>query len=117
MTAQQKASLAQALHRLIERMYPICRSITGDGVRKTLELVHDVIPITTREVPSGTRVFDWTVPREWNIRDAYIRNDKGEKILDFAKSNLHVVSYSIPVRKRVTLGELKQHVFTIPEHP
>ncbi len=105
------------MYQLMEELYPICRSITGEGVRQTLEIIRKYIPVTVHEVPSGTKVFDWTVPKEWNIKDAYVRNSKGEKIVDFKKSNLHVLNYSIPVSKKVTLKELKEHLFTIPEYP
>jgi aminopeptidase-like protein len=107
----------QLMYKLIEELFPICRSITGNGVRQTLEIVKRIVPIVKHEVPSGTRVFDWEVPREWNIRDAYIVNPKGQKIVDFHTSNLHVLNYSVPVRKRVSLAELKEHLFTLPEHP
>jgi aminopeptidase-like protein len=99
------------------RIFPICRSITGDGVRRTLREIGSHLALETHEIPTGTDVFDWTIPREWNIRDAYIKNGAGEKILDFARSNLHVMSYSIPVKKRVSLAELKEHVHTLPEQP
>jgi len=99
------------------RIFPICRSITGEGVRRTLREIGSHLPLEVREVPTGTEVFDWTIPREWNIRDAYIRNGAGEKVVDFTQSNLHVMSYSIPVRKRVSLAELKEHVHTLPEQP
>ncbi len=99
------------------KIFPICRSITGDGVRQTLREIGLHLPLDMHEVPTGTEVFDWTIPREWNIRDAYIKNSAGEKIVDFAQSNLHVMSYSVPVRKRVSLAELKQHVHTLPEQP
>lgn len=105
------------IYRLISELYPICRSITGNGVRKTFDIIKKHIPITVYEIPTGTRVFDWTVPKEWNIRDAYIKNSKGEKIVDFQKNTLHVLNYSIPVRKKVSLSELKEHLFTVPEHP
>jgi aminopeptidase-like protein len=105
------------MHELIIQMYPICRSITGDGLRRTLEIISRYIPIETHEIPSGTRVFDWVVPREWNIRDAYIIGPSGEKIVDFKESNLHVLNYSTPVHKTVSLRELKEHLFTIPDHP
>ena len=105
------------LHRMIERLYPICRSITGDGVRETLKIICEHIPLEIREVPSGTDVFDWKVPDEWNIRDAYIKNSRGERIVDFQKLNLHVLNYSVPVEKTVTLDELKEHLFTLPDHP
>ncbi|HKV25989.1 MAG TPA: DUF4910 domain-containing protein [Candidatus Acidoferrum sp.] len=105
------------MYRLIEELYPVCRSITGNGVRETLQRVQKEIALEMREVPTGTHVFDWTVPREWNIRDAYIKNSRGERIVDFQKSNLHVVSYSIPVNRRMSLAELKEHLFTLPDHP
>ena len=111
------SSIGIDMYRLIEELYPICRSITGDGLRKTLDIIKKHIPLETHEIPSGTKVFDWVVPKEWNIRCAYIKNSKGEKIVDFEDSNLHVLNYSTPVRKRVSLDELKQHVFTNEEHP
>lgn len=104
-------------YALIEELYPICRSITGNGLRQTLETLRRIIPLQLHEVPSGTPVFDWTVPREWNIRDAYVKNSRGEKIIDFRKSNLHVLNYSIPVHRHLPLEELKAHLFTLPEHP
>ncbi len=105
------------MHRLISELYPICRSITGDGFRETLRQVRKHIPLEVREVPSGTKVFDWTVPREWNIRDAWVKNLQGEKVIDFQKANLHVVSYSVPVRRRMQLAELREHLHTLPDRP
>jgi len=109
--------IGHAMLGLMSELYPICRSITGNGLRQTLRLLQKHIPLTVHEVPTGTEVFDWTVPKEWNIRDAYIKNSSGERIVDFLKCNLHVVGYSIPVRKRMRLEELKPHLFTLPEHP
>lgn len=109
--------IGDEMHRLITELYPIARSITGNGIRETLAKLKTLIPLEIHEVPSETRVFDWTVPREWNITDAYIKNDRGERIVDFRKSNLHVVSYSIPVKARMRLNELREHLFTLPEHP
>ncbi|MGB2656208.1 MAG: DUF4910 domain-containing protein, partial [Candidatus Acidiferrum sp.] len=109
--------LAQEMHALIAELYPICRSITGNGVRDTLRQVQRLIPLTVHEVPSGTQVFDWTVPPEWNIRDAYVKNSQGERVVDFQESNLHVVNYSVPVHKKMSLGELRPHLFTLPDHP
>jgi len=105
------------MHRLIAKMYPICRSLTGNGVRQTLATLREYIPLVIHEVPSGTQVFDWTVPKEWNIRDAYVKNLEGKRVIDFQKSNLHVVGYSIPVRKTVSLRELRDHLFTFPDYP
>ncbi|HJQ48251.1 MAG TPA: DUF4910 domain-containing protein [Amycolatopsis sp.] len=105
------------MHRLVERLYPICRSITGDGARQTLRIVGEHIALDTFEVPTGTEVFDWTVPKEWNIRDAYIADSTGRRVVDFAESNLHVVSYSTPVSATMTLDELRPHLHTLPEHP
>jgi aminopeptidase-like protein len=109
--------IGYAMHQLIRELYPICRSITGNGLRQTLHKLQEKIPLEIHEVPSGTRVFDWVVPPEWNIRDAYVRNFRGEKVIDFQKSNLHVVNYSVPVRTKLPLTELKKHLFTLPEHP
>jgi aminopeptidase-like protein len=105
------------MYQLVSELYPICRSITGNGVRETLEKIKSVIPLEVKEVPSGTRVFDWTVPREWNIEDAWVKNSKGDKIIDFKQSNLHVLNYSVPIRKTIDLNELKAHLFTLPDHP
>jgi aminopeptidase-like protein len=103
--------------RLMAELYPICRSITGAGVRQTLARIGREIPLEIQEAASGTRVFDWVVPREWNIRDAYIKNSKGERLVDFQRSNLHVVSYSVPVRARLRLAELRPHLHSLPAHP
>lgn len=105
------------LHRLIAQLYPICRSITGEGLRETLSAIGKLVPLTLREVPTGTQVFDWTVPKEWNIRDAYVKNSRGERVIDFQSSNLHVVNYSVPVRQKMQLAELKSHLFTLPDRP
>lgn len=105
------------MQRLMAELYPICRSITGDGVRRTLAIIGRELPLAVHELASGTAVFDWVVPREWNIRDAYIKNSAGERVVDFRKSNLHVVSYSIPVRARMTLAALKPHLYSLPAHP
>ncbi|HEY9115347.1 MAG TPA: DUF4910 domain-containing protein [Bacteroidales bacterium] len=107
----------QELYQFIDRLYPICRSITGNGVRDTLAIISEHIPIIIHEVPSGTKAFDWDIPLEWNIKDAWVKNEKGEKIIDFKNSNLHILNYSIPVDKQVSLEELKEHLFTLKEHP
>lgn len=116
-SARDAATVQQDIWALVCRLYPICRSLTGNGVRQTLDILREYIPLTVHEVPSGTPVFDWTVPKEWNIRDAYVRDPRGRKIIDFKRLNLHVVSYSIPIRKRMSLAELSEHLHTLPEHP
>ncbi len=103
--------------QLIVELYPLCRSITGNGVRETLKRIRNYIPLTLHEIPSGTQVFDWTVPKEWNIRDAYIKDPRGRRIVDFQANNLHVVSYSVPVRDTLPLDRLREHLFTLPNRP
>lgn len=105
------------MYNFMAKLYPICRSITGNGVRETLRKIQELIPIKIHEVPSEMKVFDWTVPKEWNIRDAYIKNTHGERIIDFKNSNLHVVGYSMPVKTKMVLKELREYLFTIPEYP
>ncbi|NGZ01518.1 MAG: peptidase M28 [Nitrospira sp. WS238] len=105
------------LHKLMAALYPICRSITGKGVRETLQHLRSQIPLEIREVASGTRVFDWTVPLEWNIQDAYLATIRGEKLIDFRANNLHVVSYSVPVKGRFSREELKGHLYSLPDRP
>jgi aminopeptidase-like protein len=104
------------MHAFMSELFPLCRSITGDGVRETLAAVGGRIPLEVHEVPSGTSVLDWTVPDEWNISDAYIARD-GQRIVDFRESNLHLVSYSEPIRAVMPLGELQPHLHTHPERP
>jgi aminopeptidase-like protein len=109
--------VGEEMFEFISRVYPICRSITGNGFRETLRIIQDYVPLKIHEIPTGTKVFDWTVPKEWNIRDAYVKNSKGEKVIDFNESNLHVVGYSIPIHKKMNLSELKKHLHTLPDHP
>ncbi|WP_081351427.1 DUF4910 domain-containing protein [Selenomonas ruminantium] len=110
--------VGQEMYALCGKMFPYCRSITGDGVRATLKALQEVVPeITVHEVLSGTKAFDWTVPKEWRIRDAWIKNSSGDKIVDFKKHNLHVVGYSTSVDKIVSLNELKSVLYTQPDQP
>jgi len=111
------AQIGEAIYALAAEIFPICRSITGDGVRATLSKLGQHLPLDVHEVPSGTQVFDWTVPREWNIRDAYIIAPDGERIADFRESNLHVLNYSVPVHARMPLEQLRPHIFTLPDAP
>ncbi len=105
------------MHALAAELYPLCRSISGSGLRSTLETIRREIPLEVHEISSGTEVFDWTVPNEWNIHDAYVKNAQGERIIDFRKQNLHVVGYSVPIRQKMSLTELRPHLFTLPERP
>jgi aminopeptidase-like protein len=102
---------------LIEELYPICRSITGDGLRRTLQILTRYVPLEIREVPSGTPVLDWIVPKEWNIRDAFIADASGRRVVDFRAHNLHVVNYSVPVRTKLSLEALRPHLHTLPQQP
>ncbi len=117
MAATPVADVGEAMYELIRGLYPVCRSITGNGVRETLRQVAAHIPLKVHEVPTGTPVFDWAVPKEWNIRDAYVRDADGVKVIDFRKSNLHLLNYSVPVRKQVTLAELREHLYSLPHQP
>ena len=116
-TAVDATALGRELYDRVRALYPICRSITGSGVRETLARLAGEIDIRCSDIPSGTRVFDWTIPNEWNIRDAYVKNNRGERVIDFRQSNLHVMSYSVPVHARMSLDELRPYLFSIPEQP
>jgi aminopeptidase-like protein len=111
------AEIGEELHCFAADLYPICRSITGDGVRRTLAAIQRRVPLQISEVPTGTAVFDWTVPKEWNIRDAYIKDVHGKRVVDFQQCNLHILNYSVPVRSKMPLSVLRPHLFTIPERP
>jgi aminopeptidase-like protein len=117
MIATNQIDMGHDAYRLVEELYPICRSITGNGVRQTLEIIKRHIPLKVTEVPTGQAIFDWSVPKEWNINDAWIKKRSGQKIVDFKHSNLQVLNYSMPVQRTVTLEELKAHLFTLPDHP
>jgi aminopeptidase-like protein len=105
------------MHGLVTELYPICRSITGPGLRETLEILQRHVPLEIHEVPSGTPVLDWCVPKEWRIRDAYVQDPSGRRVIDFGRHNLHVMQYSTPVHARMSLAELRPHLFSLPEHP
>jgi aminopeptidase-like protein len=109
--------LGTQLYDFARTLYPICRSITGQGIRETLRLISERIPLKIAEVPTGTQVFDWTVPKEWNIKDAYIKDAQGNRVVDFQKHSLHVLNYSTPIRAKMSLDKLKPHLFTLPQYP
>jgi aminopeptidase-like protein len=110
-------AIGHELHSVVADLYPLCRSVTGDGLRETLRRLQGKVPLTLHEVPSGTAAYDWTVPKEWNIRDAYVKDARGERVIDFQRSNLHVVSYSLPVKQRMSLAQLRPHLFALPDRP
>jgi len=109
--------VGREIFRFAEEAYPICRSITGDGVRETLRILQRTIPLQIREVESGTQVFDWTVPREWNVRDAWVKDPHGKKVVDWKRHNLHLLGYSVPIHRTLPLAELRDHLYTLPERP
>jgi aminopeptidase-like protein len=109
--------IGDEIYALIEKLYPINRSITGNGLRESLRLVQKELPIELHEIPTGTKVLDWNIPKEWNIKKAWIKDSKGEKIIDFAECNLHVVNYSIPISRKMGLDELKKHIHTLEDQP
>lgn len=115
--ASSGEELGKEMHSFMAELYPICRSITGEGVRETLRAIQNRIPLEMKEIPSGTKVFDWTVPLEWNVADAYVMNREGKRVIDFNAHNLHLMSYSSPVRKKMPLADLRPHLFTLPDHP
>jgi aminopeptidase-like protein len=111
------AEAGEGMWKLMAELYPVCRSITGEGFRSTLATLAGHVDLEVHEVPSGTQAFDWTVPREWNVTDAYVEDPSGRRVIDFRASNLHLMSYSVPVDARMPLSELKQHLHTLPDHP
>ena len=107
----------ELLQSYFNRLYKICRSILGKGFRESLDIIGELVKLNKKKIPSGTKVLDWTVPDEWNIRDAYIITPSGEKIADFKTHILHIVNYSIPINKKVSLEELKKHLHSMPDKP
>ncbi|CAN5881815.1 DUF4910 domain-containing protein [soil metagenome] len=111
------ASAISSMENYFDRLWPICRSITGNGLRESLKIISEIVPLELHEVPTGSKVFDWEIPKEWNISDAYILTPDGKKICDFKKNNLHVVNYSVPVEGEFSFEELDKNLFSIPEMP
>jgi len=109
--------LTQEIDFYLKKLFPICRSLSGDGVRETIAILHELIDIDLIKIPSGTKCYDWTVPPEWNIKEAFILDSSGKRVIDFNTSNLHVVSYSIPVDRTMHFSELKKHLHTLRELP
>ncbi len=110
-------SNGKAIYDLAARIYPLCRSLAGDGVLETLAVIEECLPLTIHQVPTGTPLYDWKAPQEWIIREAYIADRSGNRVVDFARHNLHVVNFSVPVRTRMTLSTLKEHIHTLPDQP
>jgi aminopeptidase-like protein len=116
--AVEPSELGKSMHELASELWPIARSITGPGVRKTLEILQREIPeLTVGSIPSGTKCFDWTIPEEWSISEAFIEDESGHRILDFQNNNLHVVGYSVPVDEWLDLPQLQSHLHSLPEQP
>lgn len=116
-SASGREEIGRELHAMAARLFGICRSMTGDGVRETLSLLREWAPFETVEVETGTQVFDWVVPPEWGVRDAFVKDESGKRVIDFRHSNLHLVNGSVPVRTSLTWSELKRHLQTLPEQP
>jgi aminopeptidase-like protein len=116
-TAPDAAAIGEEAWRLVERLYPIPRSITGDGVRKTLGILGEHVPIQVHEVPTGTPVLDWTVPNEWNVRAAWIADAEGRRVVDLADHALHLMVHSVPFRGRMSLDDLRPHLHSLPDQP
>jgi len=114
---ENELEIQQQISKLMKELFPICRSITGNGVRESFKILKKIVDLDIKEIPSGTKVYDWEIPKEWNIKDAYIIDPNGKKIVDFNESNLYVLNYSIPIKKKIKLDELKSHLYTLPEHP
>ena len=112
------ADIGIEIHALVQRLWSINRSITGEGVRKTLRILKEYLPeLCTYEVPSGTTAFDWTVPKEWKVNKAFIITPSGDRICDFGENNLHLVGYSIAISKKISLTELQSHLHSLPDQP
>jgi aminopeptidase-like protein len=110
-------TMGDAMYGLVSELYPICRSITGPGVRESLARISQLIPLDVHETPSGTRVFDWIVPQEWTIREAWIKGPDGREVVNFRSNSLHVVGYSTAIRAQLSLDDLRPHLHTLPDHP
>lgn len=110
-------TLRNKIEKYFDRLWPITRSLTGNGNRETLKILSELVDLEITEVPSGTTCFDWTVPPEWNIKEAWIKDNKGLKVVDFADNNLHILGYSEPFKGKLSFKELKSHLYTLQEQP
>jgi aminopeptidase-like protein len=110
-------SLAKELESYFDRLWPILRSITGEGVRQTHDILAELVQLERTEIPSGTQVFDWTIPKEWKVNEAYIIDPNGKRILDVKENNLHLVNYSVPFRDTLSKNELREHLYSLPDKP
>lgn len=115
--SSENQGLEQEISALLSRLYPILRSITGPGVRQTLDILSEIHPIALTEVPTGTKVFDWVVPREWSVREAWIKGPDGRKVVDITDHTLHLLNYSAPFSGRLSLEDLRPHLYSLPDHP
>ncbi|MBU6176792.1 MAG: DUF4910 domain-containing protein [Bacteroidetes bacterium] len=116
-TTNEDLDLVEEIDAYLKRLFPLCRSITGEPNRETLRILQEIIPLTINEVPTGTKVFDWIIPEEWRIDNAWIEDSKGRRIVDFQKNNLHIVNYSAPIEKLMDWEELKPHIHKHPKLP
>lgn len=109
--------MKKELEKYFDRLWPINRSLTGEGNRQTFKILSEIVDLKISEAPSGTACFDWNIPPEWNVKEAWIKNENGDKIIDFAKNNLHLMGYSIPVHQKMPLEELKRNLYSLPDQP
>ena len=105
------------IEQYFDRLWPINRSLTGNGNRETLKILSELVDLKVTEVPSGTQCFDWTVPPEWNVMEAWVKDSTGKKIIDFAENNLHLLGYSEPFQGRLSFEDLKGHLYSLPDQP
>lgn len=105
------------IDNLFKILFPICRSITGNGVKESLSILKNIVDFDIKQIPSGTKCYDWTIPDEWNIKDAYIKDSHENKLIDFKENNLHVVNYSVPINQKLSFNELDKHLYTLPSMP
>lgn len=116
-SAVEEAATGESMLDLMRQLHPYCRSLTGPGLRATVARLGEIIPLDVTDIQTGTKVFDWTVPPEWSIDDGFVEDERGERIVDFRRSNLHVMAYSVPIDRWLSLDELRPHLHSLPAHP